>query len=133
MNVTTEKIAKHTGLPENLIDDACEMNYNYKHSTSSNIFGHSNRMEEKELQEYEDILKHYRDLRNSLYTAEEKGHAQGHTEGLAQGRAEGLGQGRAEGINEGIMLIAKNLKTTSLSVADIIKATGLSEDDIAKL
>ena len=72
MNVTTEKIAKHTGLPENLIDDACEMNYNYKHSTSSNIFGHSNRLEEKELQEYEDILKHYRDLRNSLYTAEEK-------------------------------------------------------------
>ncbi|MDD6029090.1 MAG: hypothetical protein PUC02_09615 [Bacteroidales bacterium] len=45
-------------------------------------------MEEKELQEYEDILKHYRDLRNSLYTAEEKGLAQGHTEGLAQGRAE---------------------------------------------
>ena len=40
-------------------------------------------MEEKELQEYEDFLKHYRDLRNSLYTAEEKGHAQGHTEGLA--------------------------------------------------
>ena len=133
MNVTTEKIAKHTGLPENLIDDACEMNYNYKHSTSSNIFGHSNRMEEKELQEYEDILKHYRDLRNSLYTAEEKGHAQGHTDGLAQGRAEGLAQGRAEGINEGIMLIAKNLKTMDLSVADIIKATGLSEDDIAKL
>lgn len=82
-------------------------------------------MEEKELQEYEDILKHYRDLRNSLYTAEEKCHAQGHTEGHAQGRA--------EGINEGIMLIAKNLKTMGLSVADIIKATGLSEDDIAKL
>lgn len=133
MNVTTEKIAKHTGLPENLIDDACEMNYNYKHSTSSNIFGHSNRMEEKELQEYEDILKHYRDLRNSLYTAEEKGHAQGHTKGLAQGHTEGHAQGRAEGINEGIMLIAKNLKTMGLSVADIIKATGLSEDDIAKL
>ena len=84
LNVTTEKIAKHTGLPENLIDDACEMNYNYKHSTSSNIFGNTNRMEEKELQEYEDILKHYRDLRNSLYTAEEKGRAQGHAEGLAQ-------------------------------------------------
>lgn len=65
MNVTTEKISKHTGLPENLI--------------------------------------------------------------------EGLAQGRAEGINEGIMLISKNLKTMGLSVADIIKATGLSEDDIAKL
>ncbi len=82
-------------------------------------------MEEKELQEYEDILKRYRDLRNSLYTAEEKCHA--------QGRAEGLAQGRAEGINEGIMLIAKNLKTMGLSVFDIIKATELSEDDIAKL
>ena len=46
---------------------------------------------------------------------------------------EGLAQGRAEGINEGIMLIAKNLKTMGLSVADIIKATGLSEDDIGKL
>lgn len=65
MNVTTEKIAKHTGLPENLI--------------------------------------------------------------------EGLAQGRAEGINEGIMLIAKNLKTMGLNVANIIKATGLSEDDIEKL
>ena len=133
MNVTTEKTAKHTGLPENLIDDACEMNYNYKHSTSSNIFGHSNRMEEKELQEYEDIFKNYSDLRNSLYTAEEKGHAQGHTEGHAQGHTEGLAQRRAEGINEGIMLIAKNLKTRGLSVFNIIKATGLSEDDIAKL
>ena len=44
-----------------------------------------------------------------------------------------LPRGSAEGINEGIMLIAKNLKTMGLSVADIIKATGLSEDDIAKL
>ena len=51
----------------------------------------------------------------------------------AQNLIEGLAQGRAEGINERIMLIAKNLKTMGLSVADIIKATGLSEDDIAKL
>ena len=109
MNVTTEKIAKHTGLPENLIDDACEMNYNYKHSTSSNIFGHTNRMKEKELQEYEDILKHYRDLRNSLYIAEDEGRVE-------------------ERIN-----IARNLKSMGMSIYDISKATGLSEDDIAKL
>ena len=74
-----------------------------------------------ELREYEDSLKHYRDLKNSLDTAEEKGRAQGHAEGLVEGRA------------QGIMLTAKNLKTMGLSVADIIKATGLSEDDIAKL
>ena len=74
-----------------------------------------------ELREYEDSLKHYRDLKNSLDTAEEKGRAQGHAEGLVEGRA------------QGIKLTAKNLKTMGLSVADIIKATGLSEDDIAKL
>ena len=42
-------------------------------------------------------------------------------------------EGRAEGRAEGIMLTAKNLKVMGLSVADIMKATGLSEDDIMKL
>ena len=42
-------------------------------------------------------------------------------------------EGRAEGRAEGIMLTAKNLKSMGLSIADIIKATGLSEDDIMKL
>ena len=44
-------------------------------------------------------------------------------------RMEGLAEGRAEGI----LLTAKNLKAMGLSIADIIKATGLSEDDIMKL
>ena len=42
-------------------------------------------------------------------------------------------EGRAEGRAEGIMLTAKNLKTMGLSIPDIIKATGLSEEDIMKL
>ena len=42
-------------------------------------------------------------------------------------------EGRAEGRAEGIMLTAKNLKAMGLSIADIIKATGLSEEDIMKL
>ena len=42
-------------------------------------------------------------------------------------------EGRAEGRAEGIILTAKNLKAMGLSVADIIKATGLSEDAIMKL
>ena len=70
-----------------------------------------------ELREYEDSLKAYRDMKNSLDTAEEKGVIKG----IEIGRA------------EGIMLIAKNLKSMGLSIADIIKATGLSEDDIMKL
>ena len=42
-------------------------------------------------------------------------------------------EGRAEGRAEGIMLIAKNLKSMGFGIADIIKATGLSENDIMKL
>ena len=77
----------------------------------------------------EDSLKAYRDMKNSLDTAEEKGVIKG----IEIGRAEGLAEGRAEGRAEGIMLTAKNLKSMGLSIADIIKATGLSEDDIMKL
>ena len=44
-----------------------------------------------------------------------------------------LDTAKMEGRAEGIMLTAKNLKTMGLSIADIIKATGLSEEDIMKL
>ncbi len=90
-----------------------------------------------ELREYEDSLKAYRDIKNSLDTAKREGVAEGieigREEGRAEGRAEGREEGRAEGRAEGIMLTAKNLKSMGLSIADIIKATGLSEDDITKL
>ena len=42
-------------------------------------------------------------------------------------------EGRAEGEQSKAIDIAKNLKSMSFSVADIIKATGLSEDDIMKI
>ena len=44
-----------------------------------------------------------------------------------------LDTAKMEGRAEGIMLTAKNLKTMGLSIPDIIKATGLSEEDIIKL
>ena len=50
-----------------------------------------------------------------------------------EGRAKGLAEVRAEGRAEGIMLTAKNLKSMGFSISDIMKATGLSEDDIMKL
>ena len=74
-----------------------------------------------ELREYEDSLKAYRDLKNSLDTAEEKG------------VIKGIEIGRAEGEQSKAIDIAKNLKSMGFSIADIIKATGLSEDDIMKL
>ena len=50
-----------------------------------------------------------------------------------EGREEGRAEGRAEGEQSKAIDIAKNLKSMGFSVADIIKATGLSEDDIMKI
>ena len=62
-----------------------------------------------ELKEYEDSLKTYRDLKNSLDTAEEKG-----------------------GVEEKIA-IARNLKSMGMSISDVSKATGLQEEEIKAL
>ena len=66
-----------------------------------------------------------------------EGRAEGRAEGLAKGREEGLAKGlvkgREEGRAEGILLAAKNLKSMGLSVADIQKATGLSEAEIMNI
>ena len=67
-----------------------------------------------ELKEYEDSLKTYRDLKNSLDTAEEKGRV----------------EGRVEGEKRKAIAIARNLKSMGMSISDISKATGLSEEGI---
>ena len=113
LNVTTEKIAKHTGIPADLVDDLREMRYNEIYVPLRNTYGDTNKIEENKLREYEDSLKAYRDIKNSLDTAKM--------------------EGRAEGEQSKAIDIAKNLKSMGFSIADIIKATGLSEDDIMKL
>ena len=117
LNVTTEKIAKHTGIPADLVDDLREMRYNEIYVPLRNTYGDTNKIEENKLREYEDSLKAYRDIKNSLDTA----------------KMEGRAEGRAEGEQSKAIDIAKKLKSMGLSIADIIKATGLSEDDIMKI
>ncbi|MFW5584460.1 MAG: Rpn family recombination-promoting nuclease/putative transposase, partial [Bacteroidales bacterium] len=63
----------------------------------------------------------------------EEGRAEGRAEGHAEGRAEGLKEGRAEGIAEAQKSFVKNLHAMGLPVADIQRATGLSEQDIEDL
>ena len=116
LNVTTEKIAKHTGIPADLVDDLREMRYNEIYVPLRNTYGDTNKIEENKLREYEDSLKAYRDIKNSLDTA----------------KMEGRAEGRAEGEQSKAIDIAKKLKSMGLSIADIIKATGLSEDDIKR-
>lgn len=78
-----------------------------------------------EMFDYRESQKELWDLYSITTTAEKKGHA----EGLAEGRAEGL----AEGETIGILKTARKMKSRGFSVADIVKTTGLSEDEIDRL
>jgi len=68
---------------------------------------------EKEYQEYEDSLKYYRDLKNSMDTA--------------------FDDGKVEGKIEEKIEIAKNMKTKGMALEVIAEITGLSLSEIEKL
>ena len=91
----------------------------------------------KELREYEDSLKAYRDVKNSIDTALEQGREQGRAEGIEQGRAEGIEQGRAEGIEQGLKAgkieIAKKMLSLRMDISLIMKSTGLTKSEIESL
>ncbi len=53
--------------------------------------------------------------------------------GKAEGRIEGKAEGRSDGRSDGIKEIAINLKSMKLSIGQIIKVTGLSQEEIDKL
>ena len=79
------------------------------------------RFSKTELREYEDSLKAYRDMKNSLDNAEEKG------------IAKGLAKGRSEGKKDKAVEIAKKLLEMDMPIDAIMKATGLSQEEITKL
>lgn len=70
-----------------------------------------------ELREYEDSLKAYRDIKNSLDTAKE------------EGRAEGREEGRAEGI----AMVAKMMYAKGMDIDVIASMTGLSTDEVESM
>ena len=70
-----------------------------------------------ELREYEDSLKAYRDIKNSLDTARE------------EGRAEGREEGRAEGI----AMVAKMMFAKGMDIDAIASMTGLSTDEVESM
>ena len=94
-----------------------------------------------ELKEYEDSLKAYRDVKNSIDTALEKGREEGREEGRAEGREEGRAEGRAEGRVEGgeegreqrNIEIAKKMLAAGMDIDTIMKMTDLSKSEIEKL
>ena len=90
-----------------------------------------------ELREYEDSLKAYRDIKNSLDTAKEEGREEGLEEGLAKGREEGLAKGREEGLAkgraEGIALVAKAMYAKGMDVNTIASMVGMAKDEVERL
>ena len=100
------------------------------------------RLTKEELHEYEDSLKAYRDIKNSIDTAHEEGRAEGfeagraegleagRAEGLEAGRAEGLEAGRAEGARETRLETARNMLAMGLDASIISKALDMSREDI---
>lgn len=106
-------------------------------------------LNKKERAEYEESLKIYRDNRNVLDYAIEKGWNDGWNDGKAQGLAEGIAEGKAEGKAEGIAegkaeglaegeaqsqrLIATKMKKSGLDTDSIVRFTGLSQEEVAAL
>ena len=87
----------------------------------------------RELREYEDSRKAYRDLKNSLDTALRQGRAEGHAKGLEEGLVKGHAKGLEEGRAEEKMEMAKNLKSLGVDVKTIMKASGLTEEQIERI
>jgi predicted transposase/invertase (TIGR01784 family) len=79
----------------------------------------------RERQNYENSLKYYRDMENSLDVK--------YAKGLKEGKKEGKREGKIEGKIEGLLQTAKNMKSKGFAWADIMEITGLSEADIQKL
>lgn len=75
----------------------------------------------------------YRDIKNSLDTAKAEGLAEGFGKGRVEGHAEGLAKGRAEGRSETLVEVAKNLLSIGTPIESIMKATGLSEEEIKSM
>ena len=59
--------------------------------------------------------------------------AEGEAKGKAKGLAEGEAKGKAEGLAEKSCEIAKNLRAMGLPLEQIVRATGLSQEDIQRL
>ncbi|NME72894.1 Rpn family recombination-promoting nuclease/putative transposase [Flammeovirga aprica] len=87
------------------------------------------KMSRKELMSYEDSLKYYRDLHNSLDTAKGEGIEIGREEGLK----EGLEKGKEEGKKEQAIETAKSMLLDGLSIDKVAQYSGLSLEEVQSI
>ena len=75
---------------------------------------------------YEQSSNAYRDIKNSLDSAENEGFKKG----KAEGRAEGLAEGLAQGARQQALETVRRMEAMGLSKEQISAATGISIEEI---
>ena len=86
-----------------------------------------------ELKEYEDSLKAYRDVKNSIDTALEKGREEGMAKGMEIGIAKGMEKGIAKGMEKEKLATARRLLSMGLSEEQVSTVTELPLEEIQNL
>jgi predicted transposase/invertase (TIGR01784 family) len=82
-----------------------------------------------EKKKYRESILEYEDVREVVEYAKELAAKEAYETGVAKGKEVGI----AEGIAEGIKQTAKNFLKMGIPVADVVKATGLSEEQLLAL
>lgn len=80
------------------------------------------RFNKEDIKEYEDSLKAYRDIQNSIETAKEEEFAKGYAEGFVEGFKQGIAKGEQK--------IVQAMIQQGCDVDFISKVTGISTDTI---
>ncbi|MCH5228135.1 MAG: Rpn family recombination-promoting nuclease/putative transposase [Muribaculaceae bacterium] len=87
----------------------------------------------EERRAYEKYIDTMLSLEDVVDSAWYNGHYEGREEGKVLGREEGKALGREEGKNEALMAVAKTMKQSGVSLAEISKFTGLSLDQLQNI
>ena len=86
-----------------------------------------------EKQEYEKSVLEYEDVKDAMEYHHRMGKSEGINEGFIKGFEKGMEKGMEKGREEAIIQTAKNLLFMGMSVSDIAKATGLTENEVNQL
>ncbi|NCD35516.1 MAG: hypothetical protein EOL87_19215, partial [Spartobacteria bacterium] len=99
------------------------------------LFGEAEiaRFDKKQLMAYDESLKYYRDLKNSVDTAWGEGHEEGEKIGIEKGEKIGIEKGEKIGIEKGEKIgIEKGARERALATAQAMKSDGVPLETIAK-
>ncbi|MBO4646340.1 MAG: PD-(D/E)XK nuclease family transposase [Bacteroidales bacterium] len=83
------------------------------------------KLDTMEKENYEKSILEYEDVREAVEYAKELS--------FAEGVEKGMKKGMAQGVRNGLLQAAANLLKMGISIADVVKATGLNEEEVREL